>query len=147
MKLTTKGRYGLRLMLDLAQHKDCGAILLKDIAERQNLSEKYLWSLIAPLKAAGFVHSIRGAKGGYMLARQPEEISLKSIITTLEGTLCMVDCVSNESYCNRQDICVSHKVWRDISDKMSAIFENYTLASILDDYACQNNLTGDTTKL
>lgn len=135
MKLTTKGRYGLRLMLDLAMHEGSGPILLKDIADRQNLSEKYLWSLIAPLKSAGYVRSLRGAKGGYMLAKHADEITLKDIVTTLEGSLCLVDCVCDANFCNRRDNCISHCVWRDISAKMTSIFENITLTSMLDNYS------------
>lgn len=134
MKLTTKGRYGLRLMLDLATHEGSGPILLKDIADRQNLSEKYLWSLIAPLKSAGYVRSLRGAKGGYMLAKSVDEITLKDIVTTLEGSLCLVDCVCDANFCDRRGHCTAHCVWRDISNQMSSIFENITLASMLDTY-------------
>ena len=131
MKLTTKGRYGLRLMLDLAMHEGCGAVLLKDIAKRQNLSEKYLWSLIAPLKAAGYVRSIRGAKGGYLLGKPAGEISLKDIIQTLEGPVCMVDCVCDSAFCERSDFCISREVWCQVAHEMSAILENITLKSIL----------------
>lgn len=134
MKLTTKGRYGLRLMLDLAMHEGQGAILLKDIAKRQNLSEKYLWSLISPLKAAGFVRSIRGAKGGYMLAKPTAKINLKDIVTILEGNLCMVDCVCDNNFCDRRSQCISHMVWCEISNKVSAIFESITLADMLTNY-------------
>lgn len=134
MKLTTKGRYGLRLMLDLAMHQGYGPILLKDIASRQNLSEKYLWSLIAPLKAGGYIRSMRGAKGGYMLAKPADEITLKDIVTTLEGNLCLVDCVYDDNFCNRSTNCISHCVWRDISAQVSDIFENFTLASMLQNY-------------
>lgn len=137
MKLTTKGRYGLRLMLDLASHEGQGAILLKDIAQRQNLSEKYLWSLISPLKTAGFVRSIRGAKGGYMLAKPPGEITLKDVVTTLEGPLCLVDCVCDDNYCNRHEFCMSHNVWKTLSEQLTSMFENITLASILEDFEKQ----------
>lgn len=134
MKLTTKGRYGLRLMLDLAAHEGQGAILLKDIAQRQNLSEKYLWSLIAPLKSAGFVRSLRGAKGGYMLAKTPAEITLKDIVAILEGNLCLVDCVYDNDFCVRREQCISHTIWCELSQKISDLFENITLASMLNNY-------------
>lgn len=139
MKLTTKGRYGLRLMLDLAMREGAGPILLKDIASRQNLSEKYLWSLVAPLKAGGYLRSMRGAKGGYMLAKSADEITLKDIVTTLEGNLCLVDCVYDDNFCNRSTNCISHCVWRDISAQVSAIFENITLASMLKTYTETND--------
>lgn len=131
MKLTTKGRYGLRLMLDLAMHEGSGPVLLKDIARRENLSEKYLWSLMTPLKAAGLVRSLRGAKGGYLLARPADEITLKDILKTLEGPISLVDCVSDKAYCERQDMCLCHEIWGDISVSFSNILEQYTLAGML----------------
>lgn len=97
MKLSTKGRFGVRLMIDLALHSGRGPLLLKDIARRQGISEKYLWNLINPLKTVEHVRSIRGAHGGYRLAKQPAEISLKDIMRVLEGCLCLVDCVENPS--------------------------------------------------
>jgi Rrf2 family cysteine metabolism transcriptional repressor len=92
MKLSTRGRYGVRLMLELALHYGEGPILLKDIAGRQGISEKYLWQLINPLKTAGLVNSLRGARGGYMLGKAPDAVSLKAILLILEGSLCLVDC-------------------------------------------------------
>jgi Rrf2 family cysteine metabolism transcriptional repressor len=86
MKLSTRGRYGVRMMLELALHYGEGPILLKDIAERQGISEKYLWQLINPLKTTGLVNSLRGAHGGYVLAKAPEAISLKAILQILEGS-------------------------------------------------------------
>ena len=104
MKLSTRGRYGVRLMLDLALHYGEGPIFLKDIAERQGISEKYLWQLINPLKTTGLINSQRGAHGGYVLGKAPERISLKEILQILEGSLCLVDCVDNPSFCERSPL-------------------------------------------
>ncbi len=91
MKISTKGRYGLMLLVDLANHEGSSPISLKSVAERQSLSEHYLEQLIAPLRNAGFVRSIRGAYGGYVLARPKSEITVKDIIFTLEGPITVVD--------------------------------------------------------
>ena len=93
MRLSTRGRYGTRLMVDLAQHYADGPVSLAEIAKRQDLSAKYLEQLIILLKGAGLIRSVRGRRGGYMLARRPEEISVGEIVETLEGKLSLVDCV------------------------------------------------------
>jgi Rrf2 family protein len=131
MKLSTRGRYGVRLMMDLALHYGEGPILLKDIAKRQEISEKYLWQLINPLKTAGLVNSLRGAHGGYILGRAPEAISLKEILLVLEGSLCLVDCVDNPSICERSSSCVCRDVWGEASKSMQIPLDNTTLATIV----------------
>ena len=93
MKLSTKGRYGTRLMIDLAENLTKGPVLLKDIAERQNISEKYLSRLAAVLKGSGLLLSFRGARGGYKLSRSPELITLKDILISIEGPMTLVGCV------------------------------------------------------
>ena len=127
MKLSTKGRYGVRLMVDLALRYGEGPILLKDIAERQEISEKYLWQLISPLKSAGLINSTRGAHGGYMLAKPPAQITLKEIVVTLEGPMCLVECVDNPSLCSRADTCVSRDIWHQVSEKILQTLESVTL--------------------
>ena len=127
MKLSTRGRYGVRLMLDLALHYGEGPVLLKDIAGRQGISEKYLWQLINPLKTMGLVGSTRGAHGGYVLARPPSEISLKEIVRVLEGSLCLVDCVENPAVCDRSQTCTSRDIWSEASNQISQILESVTL--------------------
>jgi len=127
MKLSTRGRYGVRLMLDLALHYGEGPVLLKDIAGRQGISEKYLWQLINPLKTVGLIGSTRGAHGGYVLARPPEEISLKEIVRVLEGSLCLVDCVENPAVCDRFQTCTSRDIWSEASNQISQILESMTL--------------------
>src|SRR5512137_238019 len=132
MKLSTKGRYGVRLMLDLALHNGEGPVLLKDIAKRQGISEKYLWNLINPLKAVGLVHSIRGAHGGYKLAKKPSEISLKDIMRVLEGSLCLVDCVETPSACERSPSCISRDVWCEASQNFLKTLEAMTLEKMVE---------------
>jgi Rrf2 family protein len=132
MKLSTRGRYGVRLMLELALRYGEGPVLLKDIAERQGISEKYLWQLINPLKTTGLVNSLRGAHGGYVLGKSPEAISLKAILQILEGPLCLVDCVDNPSLCERADSCISRDIWGEASKNMQQTLEDTTLAAMVE---------------
>ena len=132
MKLSTRGRYGVRLMLDLALHYGEGPILLRDIAERQGISEKYLWQLINPLKTTGLVNSQRGAHGGYVLGKAPEAISLKAILQILEGPLCLVDCVDNPALCERAPSCISRDIWGEASKNMQQTLEDTTLAAMVE---------------
>ena len=132
MKLSTRGRYGVRLMLDLALHYGEGPILLKDIAERQGISEKYLWQLINPLKTTGLVNSLRGAHGGYVLGKSPEAISIKAILQVLEGSLCLVDCVDNPALCERSLSCISRDIWGEASKNMQQTLEDTTLAAMVE---------------
>jgi Rrf2 family protein len=131
MKLSTRGRYGVRLMLELALHYGEGPILLRDIAERQGISEKYLWQLIHPLKTAGLVNSMRGACGGYLLGKGPKAISLKEVLQVLEGSLCLVDCVDNPSLCERATSCISRDIWGEASKNMQKTLEETTLAEMV----------------
>ena len=119
-------------MLDLALHYGEGPILLRDIAERQGISEKYLWQLINPLKTTGLVNSQRGAHGGYVLGKAPEAISLKAILQILEGPLCLVDCVDNPALCERAPSCISRDIWGDASKSMQQTLEDTTLAAMVE---------------
>ena len=134
MKLSTKGRYGVRLMLDLALHREEVPITLKEISKRQEISEKYLWHLITPLKTAGLIQSIRGSKGGYALAKSLTEISLKQIVNVLEGSLSLVECVEKPSLCTRSNACVARDVWKDVADKISTTLESITLKDIVESH-------------
>jgi Rrf2 family protein len=131
MKLSTRGRYGVRLMFDLALHYGEGPIYLKDIAERQEVSVKYLWQLINPLKTKGLVNSTRGAHGGYVLGKEPGLISLKEILQVLEGSLCLVDCVDTPSLCERSPSCISRDIWEEASKGLQQMLENTTLATMV----------------
>jgi len=131
MKLSTKGRYGTRLMLELAIHYGKGPVALKDIAKRQEISEKYLWQLISPLKIAGLVNSTRGPSGGYTLAKKPSEITLNDIVSVLDGPLCIVDCVKDPSLCKRSANCVTREVWSETSEELSKVLASKTLEDMI----------------
>jgi Rrf2 family protein len=131
MKLSTKGRYGVRLMLDLAAHYGERPVLLREISQREDISEKYLWHLINPLKSAGLIHSTRGAHGGYELAKAPSEISVKDIFEVVEGPICLVDCIEKPATCKRAEFCIARDLWSDASQALADSLEKTTLASLL----------------
>ena len=132
MKISTQGRYGLRALVDLAENEnEGGAIPLREISERQEISERYLEQLFAKLRKAGIVKSVRGAHGGYMLNRSPEEITVGDIIKTLEGSLAPVDCTNNNNQdCDFRDKCVTHEVWEEIKEKIEEVIESITLEDL-----------------
>jgi len=134
MKLSTKGRYGARLMLDLALHYGNGPVLLKDIAERQGISEKYLGHLVGPLKAAGLINSSRGARGGYALAKPAKEITLADVISVLEGEIALVECVNKATLCHRVELCVTRGIWARMSEKIMEVLSSTTLESMVKRY-------------
>jgi Rrf2 family protein len=119
-------------MLDLVEHYSQGPIPLKDVAERQDISEKYLWQVINPLKAAGLIIPIRGAHGGYVLARKPREISVRDIIIVLEGPLALVECMEKKSRCRRIPDCMAHDMWVEIGEKLDQTLREITLADIVE---------------
>jgi len=132
MKISTKGRYGLRVLLDIAMHQENGPVILRDIAKRQHISEKYLWQVINPMKSAGFVNSSRGAKGGYMLAKGSSEITLLDVISVLEGPICVVDCVDEPATCDRSSVCVARTVWSRVEDSIKATMKGITLKQLVE---------------
>ena len=132
MKLSTKGRYGVRLMLDLASHFGEGPVILKQISQREEISEKYLWQLINPLKSVGLVRATRGAHGGYVLAKTPSEITVKDILQVVEGSLCIVECVEKPSTCSRSTFCVARDLWGEASKTLSEKLEETTLADLVE---------------
>ncbi|MGA9110069.1 MAG: RrF2 family transcriptional regulator [Smithella sp.] len=127
MKLSTRARYGVRLMVALAFNYDKGPVFLKDVAKGENISEKYLSLIVIPLRRIGLVNSIRGAHGGYLLAKDPSQITMKEIIDVLEGDCSLVDCVRNPSTCPRVPICASHDIWEIIGGKISETLNSVTL--------------------
>ncbi|MHB8136995.1 MAG: RrF2 family transcriptional regulator [Smithellaceae bacterium] len=131
MKLSTRTRYGVRLMLVLADNYGKGPIFLKDIAKGENISEKYLSLIIIPLRGVGLVNSVRGAHGGYNLAKDPSNITLKEIVDVLEGDCSLVECVKNPSSCSRVPICASHDIWTIIGDKISETLSSITLDTLV----------------
>jgi len=129
-------------MFDLAMHEGEGAIALKSIAQREGISEKYLEHLFASLKKAGLISSVRGAQGGYRLARSPEDITLGDIIRVLEGPVAPTDCVVDEGrvQCSRSSECVMRSIWGRIRDEVNAILDDITLQQIVEE---QRKLTGE----
>jgi Rrf2 family protein len=130
MKISTRARYGLRLMVDLAVKHGKGPILLKDVSRSQEISEKYLSQIIIPLKTAGLVKSFRGAHGGYTLQRDPAKINLLEVVSALEGDLSLVECVASPTSCSRTDICVTQEVWHQVSRAMVSTLAGITLADL-----------------
>src|SRR6056297_2965241 len=130
MRVSTKGRYGLRAMVDLAEHEEGKAIPIREISERQNISEQYLEQLFATLRKSGLVKSVRGAHGGYMLNHEPEDISVADILTTLEGPIAPVDCVVEEDFCNYVDKCVIHGLWEEFAEAINSVIDNMSLADL-----------------
>lgn len=137
MKLSTKGRYGLRAVLDIALNSnDDEAVALSTIAERQSISISYLEQLIAKLKKAGIVTSTRGAKGGYVLAKDPSILSVGEILRALEGNLDPVDCaeiIGGDSTCNASDVCVTKYVWKRISDSINNAVDSLMLSDLVEE--------------
>ena len=132
MRLSTRGHYGLKAMFDLANNYGSGPISLKTVAERQNLSDHYLEQLIAMLRKAGLVKSMRGAKGGYFLAREPSEIRVGDVIRALEGPIAPVHCVSeiDPGSCNEADYCITRTVWARVRDGIAKVLDSITLADL-----------------
>jgi Rrf2 family protein len=130
MKLSTRGRYGTRAMLDVALHGADGPVHLKDIARRQEVSKKYLEHLTSRLEAAGLLRSIRGAGGGVSLARPPSEIKLSEILQTLEGQIALVECVDDADWCPRSGSCATRDIWTHMGQLMGAFLESTTLEDL-----------------
>ncbi|MGF7397024.1 RrF2 family transcriptional regulator [Thermoanaerobacterium thermosaccharolyticum] len=136
MKLSTKGRYGVQAMFELALYYGEGPISLKVIAENQGLSEHYLEQLIAVLRKADLVKSIRGAQGGYMLSAPPDKITVGDVIRTLEGSLAPSDCVVEDIpfECSRAGGCPTKIVMEKIRDAINSVIDSITLQDMVDDY-------------
>lgn len=132
MRISTKGRYALRLMLDLAEAEGGKPMSIKEISKRENISDKYLEQIIAILNTAGFVRSIRGAQGGYVLKRLPGEYTVGMILRLTEGSLAPVACVEEETDCQRMEICPTVKVWRRLNDAINGVVDHITLADLVE---------------
>jgi len=133
IKLSTKGRYGTRLMLNLARHYKTNheAVILKNVAEEEGISIRYLEQIIIPLKINHLVKSIRGAGGGYTLARKPSEIKLCDILYALEGSCSLVECVEDDSFCDRMKTCGTYEIWKAATNLLRDYFQRITLQDIL----------------
>ena len=134
MKISTKGRYALRLMLDLAIHSEGSAVPLRDVAQRQEISDKYLEQIVTQLSRAGLVRSVRGAGGGYLLTRTPEGYTVGEILRVLEGSLAPVSCADGVGCCERADRCVTVEVWREIQAAVDGGGDPLTLADLVRRY-------------
>lgn len=132
MKLSTRARYGTRALLDLAVYSGEGTTLLKNIAQRQGISLPYLEHLITPLIAGGILKSVRGARGGVMLLKQPQEIMLSEVIQLLEGSIAPVDCVNHPKICPRSSLCVTRDIWSEMKKAMDEVLETTTLQDLVE---------------
>ena len=132
MKLSTRGRYGTRILLDLALHHDEEPVLLKDIALRQQISLRYVEHLITPLIAGGIMWSTRGPKGGVSLAKHPEEIRLDEVIQLFEGSTAPAECVNNPRICARSELCATRDIWGEVKKAMNGVLESTTLQDLVE---------------
>ena len=138
MKLSTKGRYGIKAMVDLAIHYGGEPVSIKSISERQSISEYYLEQLFSLLRKSGLINSIRGAKGGYVLSTTPKGITVADIMEVLEGPIEISNCLDEKS-CNNIDCCATRLLWVKIKNSIDNVTKSTTLQDILDDY---NNMNG-----
>ena len=132
MKLSTRGQYGTRALLDLALHDGQKLVLVKDIAERQQISPRYLEHLITRLIAGGLVRSTRGPKGGVVLARPPEEIELSEVIHLLEGPIALVECINAPDICSRFGFCVTRDIWAELGEAINKILKSTTVQDLVE---------------
>lgn len=131
MKISTKGRYALRLMLDLALYENREPVRLKEVAKRQEISIKYLEQIISVLQKAGYVKSIRGAQGGYRLMKAPQDYTVGMILRLIEGDLAPVACLEDEvNHCPRQTSCVTLRLWKELDAAIRGVVDKYTLADL-----------------
>jgi Rrf2 family protein len=134
MKVTTKGRYGLRILLDVALNQERGAVPLGDISKRQKISRKYLWQVIHPLTAAGLLHVTRGTRGGYVLAKAPGAISLLDVVTILEGAVSVVGCLGAPETCERSSECIARLAWGEVDAELTKALRRITLKQLIRKY-------------
>lgn len=127
MKVSTKGRYALRLMIDLAMHTDDGYISIKTVSQRQDISEKYLEQIIKMLSKAKLVESTRGAQGGYRLVKDPSQYTVGEILRVTEGSLAPVECLNDDSTCENCQNCVTIEIWQNVLDAINEVVDNITL--------------------
>jgi len=132
MKLSTRTRYGFRAMLELAAKQSQGPLQSKVIAQRQEISLKYLEQLMTILKSAGFVRSLRGPHGGYLLAKPANQIRLSDVFNSLEGPVVTVECLENDSYCARAADCVTRQIWAQVQEAIENVLGSMTLQDLVD---------------
>ena len=132
MRLSTRSRYAIRALLDLAMHIGEGPILVREIAEREDISVRYLEQLLLPLKASGIVRATRGANGGFTLAKKPSEINLREIIQIMEGSTGFTECTDDEGICSRTGTCVLRDSWVEVTDAANKVMEATSLQLMVD---------------
>jgi Rrf2 family cysteine metabolism transcriptional repressor len=140
MKLSTRTRYGLRAVLEVAISYNKGPIQTKIVSQRQLISIKYLEQLMAALKSGGLIKGIRGSKGGYVLAKAPSQIKLSDVFNVLEGPVKTVECVDNENYCAKTSECVARQVWSEVEEAINAVLQSITLQDLVDRTKKERNL-------
>ena len=132
MKLSTRTRYGMRAVIELAQHEEKRPLQLKVIAERQGISVKYLEQLMSLLRSAGFVRSIRGSKGGYVLARPAEQINVHEIFRCLEGAVATSECTEDVDSCERSADCAAREIWMRVEEAIKGVLGSLSLADVVE---------------
>ena len=132
MRLNTQTRYATRVMLDLAQHYRKGSIAIRDISKRQEVSARYMENLMGPFRSAGLVRTERGNRGGYVLAKDPSEITMADIFRILEGTLPTVPCVEDPLFCHRESRCVTRLIWCKLQKSIEGVLRGITLADMVE---------------
>ena len=137
MKLSTKGRYGVKAMVDLAINYGSAPVSIKAISQRQNISEYYLEQLFSPLRKAKLIKSIRGAQGGYVLNRDPKDIKVLDIMDVLEGPVEIAECIEGAT-CDNLDCCATRLLWKKIKESLDEVMESVTLQDIVNDYKSMN---------
>jgi len=143
MRLSTRTRYGTRLLFELAYNYGKGPVLLRDIARRQNISEKYLSKIIILLRSAGIVTSFRGAKGGYTLAKAPSEIRMREVVNVLEGDMAFLDCVKDASSCENMRRCPTRDFWCGMERAVNNYLESETLDTVVENYKRKTGEAGE----
>ncbi|NLI91495.1 MAG: Rrf2 family transcriptional regulator [Peptococcaceae bacterium] len=135
MKLSTKGRYGLRAILDVAMNQHLGPVTIHSVAQRQEISERYLEQLLITLKQNGLIKSIRGFQGGYVLNKEPKDISVGDVVRALEGPIAPVECVDDgkQGSCSRMDFCVTKIVWNDLKIAINQVLDSYSLEDLIEE--------------
>ena len=133
MKVSTKGRYAIRFLLDLARNSQGKPVRIKDVASRQEISDKYLEQVVSVLQKAGFVNSVRGPQGGYTLSRQPQEYTIGDILRLTEGNMAPVACLAEEdNVCQRAGQCSTLPLWKKLDDAIRGVIDTTTLADLLE---------------
>ncbi|HSW38891.1 MAG TPA: Rrf2 family transcriptional regulator, partial [Acidobacteriota bacterium] len=130
MKISTKGRYGLQVMMDLVQNYGRGPIPVETIAGNQEISGKYIHQIVIDLRGSGLVRTVRGPHGGYELARDPSSITVRDVVTALEGNIAPVDCVANMTFCSRAGQCAARDVWRDVASAIDGVLSGITMEQL-----------------